>query len=325
MAVLGKYLSGDSVRLPRQSKLILMSAFAVSIFSYSASADDSAKPAAPVSNFVPNAFHEIETENLFGFTEGSDIGQPGEKEVEWETQMSAGKRDGKYFTAEHHLAAAYVPTDRLYLELGLGGVSTDIRNVTSPEPFDNKRSTGLSSVSAELKYLILNRGPESPIGLTLAVEPEYAWIDDGDGSKVRAFSTEIRLQADTELVPNRLYLGFNAIYEPEVVHPRNGDPTEHESSLSFLSALSYRLLPNLAVGAEVQYMRAYDQGIGLNHFTGDATYVGPSLFWQIAPKRTLTLAWGRQVRGSSVDTPSDHLNLVDFSRDIAKVKFEYEF
>lgn len=309
------------MRLSRQSAfaLVLMTALLAVAASCPARAGDAK------SNFVASAFPEIETENLFGFTEGSDIGQPGEKEVEWETQVAAGKRDGRYFTGEHHLAAAYNPTDRLYLELGLGGVSTDIKNVTSPEPFDNKRFTGLSSVSAELKYLILNRGPESPIGLTLAVEPEYAWIDDGDGSKVRAFATEIRLQADTELVANRLYLGFNAIYEPEVVHPKNGDPTEHESSLSLLSALSYRVLPNLALGAEVQYMRAYDQGIGLNHFTGDATYVGPSLFWQIAPKRSLTLAWGRQVRGNSEDTPADRLNLVDFSRDIGKVKFEYEF
>ena len=132
------------------------------------------------------------------------------------------------------------------------------------------------------------------------------------------------MQADAELIPNRLYLGSNIIYEPEVVH-QNGDPTEHELSLAFTGALSYRFLPKLALGAEVQYMRAYDQGIGLNHFTGDATYVGPSLFWQIAPKNTLTLAWGRQVRGNSSETPSDHLNLVYFSRDIGKLKIEHEF
>lgn len=288
-----------------------------------ARAQDTKTPAD--SNFVSNAFPEIETENLFGFTEGSDIGQPGEKELEWETEMSKGKRDGKYFSAEHHLAYGYNPNDRIHLEIALGGLSTDIKNVTLPDPFDNKRFTGLSAVSTEFKYLILNRGPESPIGLTLAVEPEYAWIDDGDGSKVSKFAVETRLQADAELIPNRLFLGLNAIYEPEVVRPKNGDPTEHESSLAFTSALSYRFFPTLALGAEVQYMRAYDQGIGLNHFTGDATYVGPSMFWQIAPKNTLTLAWGRQVRGNSVDNPGDRLNLADFSLDIGKIKYEHEF
>jgi Putative MetA-pathway of phenol degradation len=285
----------------------------------------SAKPPAVDPNFVSSAFPEIETENLFGFTEGSDIGQPGEKELEWETETSAKKRDGKYFSAEHHLAYGYNPNDRMHLEIALAGVTTDIKNVTLPEPFDNKRFTGLSGVSTEFKYLILNRGPGSPIGLTFAFEPQFSWIDDGDGSKVRSFSAETRLQADMELIPNRLYLGSNIIYEPEVVHPKNGDPTEHESSLAITGALSYRFLPKLALGAEVQYMRAYDQGIGLNHFTGDATYVGPSLFWQIAPKNTLTLAWGRQVRGNSSETPNDRLNLVDFSRDIGKLKYEHEF
>jgi hypothetical protein len=276
-------------------------------------------------NFVSNSFHDIETYNLFGFTQGSDIGQPGEKEIELETEMSARKRDGKYFTAEHHFAFAYNPTDRMHIEIGLGGISTDIKNVTNPVPFDNKRFNGLGFVSTEFKYLILNRGPESPIGLTFVVEPEYAWVDDGDGSKVRKFAVETRLQADTELIPSRLYLGSNIIYEPEVIHPKNGDPTEHESSLTFTGALSYRFVPKFALGAEVQYMRAYDEGIGLNHFAGDATYVGPSLWWQVSPKMFLSLAWGHQVRGNSKETPNDHLNLVDFSRDIGKAKIDYEF
>lgn len=297
----------------------------IGTISTSAQNAQSAKVPAVDPNFVSSAFPEIETENLFGFTEGSDIGQPGEKELEWETETSAKKRDGKYFTAEHHLAFGYNPNDRMHLEIALAGVTTDIKNVTLPVPFDNKHFTGFSGVSAEFKYLILNRGPGSPVGLTFVVEPEYAWIDDGDGSKVRKVAVETRLLADAELIPNRLYLGSNIIYEPEVVHPKNGDPTEHESSLTFTGALSYRFLPKLALGAEVQYMRAYDQGIGLNHFTGDAIYIGPSLFWQIAPKNTLTLAWGRQVRGNSSETPNDRLNLVDFSRDIGKLKYEHEF
>jgi hypothetical protein len=308
-----------------QSVLAVLAA-AEFLFSGVASANaQNAKTSATDPNFVSSAFHEIETENLFGFTEGSDIGQPGEKEIEWETEMSARKGNGRYFTAEHHVAFGYNPTDRLHWEIALGGISTDIKNVTNPEPFDNKRFNGLGLVSTEFKYLILNRGPASPIGLTFVVEPEYAWVDDGDGSKVRKFAVETRLQADAELIPNRLYLGSNIIYEPEVVHPKNGDPTEHESSLAFTGALSYRFFPKFALGGEVQYMRAYSEGIGLNHFDGDATFVGPSLWWQISPKSQLSLAWGHQVHGNSKETPGSHLNLADFSKDIGKVKLEYEF
>lgn len=287
----------------------------------SASAQNAQTPAVDP-NFVSSAFPEIETENLFGFTGGSDIGQPGEREIEWQSKLSANRRDGRYRAAEHEVAFGYNPNENIHLEFAMAGVSTDIMNVTG---FDNKRFTSLSGVSGELKWLILNRGPASPIGLTFVVEPEYAWLDDGDGAHVRKVAVETKLQADTELVPNRLYLGVNAAYEPEIVHPENGDPTEHESSLSFSAALSYRFFPKLAFGAEVQHKRKYDEGIGFNHFTGDATYVGPSLFWQIAPKNTLTLAWGHQVSGNPKDTLGSSLNLADFSRDIGKLKYEHEF
>lgn len=282
----------------------------------------SPKAALPDPNFVADSFPEIETENLFGFTGGSDIGQPGEREIEWESKLSANRRDGRYRAAEHEVAFGYNPNESIHLELALAGVTTDIANVTG---FDNKRFTALSGVSGELKWLILNRGPASPIGLTFVVEPEYAWLDDGNGAHVRKVAVETKLQADTELVPNRLYLGVNAAYEPEIVDPENGDPTEHESSLSFSAALSYRFFPKLALGAEVQYERKYDEGIGLNHFEGDATYVGPSLYWQIGNKETLTLAWGHQVSGNPKDAPGSSLNLANFSRDIGKLKFEYEF
>src|SRR6185295_19525058 len=76
----------------------------------SATAQDkkNAPPADPT--FASNVFNEIETENLFGFTQGSDIGQPGEKEIGWESVGSFGKRDGKYRAVEHKLEFGYNPT-----------------------------------------------------------------------------------------------------------------------------------------------------------------------------------------------------------------------
>jgi len=292
------------------------------VCTFHAKAQASKTSSKPDQIFVANAFPEIETENLFGFTVGTDIGQPGEKEIGFESIGAFGKRDGKYSAAEHKLEFGYNPTDNIHLELGLIGVTADIKNVPD---LDNRRITAFAGVSGELRWLIINRGPGSPIGLTFSVEPEIAGIDDGDGSRVKKVAVETQLAADTELIPDRLYLGFNAGYEPGVITPKNGDPTVHESSLSFKSALSFRLVPNVAVGAEVQYMRAYDMGIGLNHFLGDAVFVGPSLFIKLPNKMSLTFAWGWQVSGHSVDEPGLHLNLVDFSREIGKFKFNFEF
>jgi hypothetical protein len=272
-------------------------------------------------NFVPNSFYEIETEYLFGFTEGTDIGQPGEKEIGWESAGNFNKRNGAYKAWEHKLEFAYTPTENIHLEFGILGVSTAINNVPD---MDNKRINAFAGFSGELKWLILNRGPGSPVGLALAVEPEWARIDDGDGSRVRKFAIETKLMADTELVPDRLFLGVNLVYEPEVIRAAGG-ATEHESSLNFSTALSYRLLPWLAMGPEFQHMRAYDMGIGLDHYVGYANYVGPSLYIQLGRKASLTLSWAHQVKGKSNEEPDQKLNLVDFSRDMGRIKANFEF
>jgi len=273
-------------------------------------------------NVVANAFYEIETENLFGFTEGTDIGQPGEKEIGWESVGSFGKRSGSYKAWEHKLEFGYTPTENIHLELGILGVSTAVKNVPGLE---DRHVNAFSGISGELKWLIVNRGPGAPIGLALAVEPEWARIDDADGSRVRKFAVETKLIADTELIPDRLYLGANVVYEPEVIRSLSEGMTEHESSLTFSTALSYRVLPWLAIGPEFQHMRAYDMGIGLNHFVGYANFVGPSMYIAFGPKATLTLSWGHQVRGKSIEEPGQRLNLVDFSRDIGRIKANFEF
>jgi len=122
-----------------------------------------------------------------------------------------------------------------------------------------------------------------------------------------------------------LYLGANIVYEPEVIHSFADGTTAHESSLTFRTALSYRILPWLALGPEFQHMRAYDMGVGLNHYVGYANFVGPSLYIAFGPKATLTLSWGHQVGGKSIDEPNQRLNLVDFSRDIGRIKVNFEF
>jgi len=157
----------------------------------------------------------------------------------------------------------------------------------------------------------------------LSVEPEWGRIDDGDGARVRKYAVETTLAADTELVPDRLYLGANVVYEPEVVHTPGA--VEHESSLTFRAAISYRILPWLAVGPEFQHMRAYDMGIGLNHYVGYANFVGPSVYVALGPKATLTFSWGHQIRGKSIEEPDQKLNLVDFTRDIGRIKANFEF
>ena len=89
------------------------------------------------------------------------------------------------------------------------------------------------------------------------------------------------------------------------------------------SALAFQILPKVAVGADVWYLRHYD-GITFGSFTGDAVYVGPTFYWEIGPKVLMSAAWEAQVAGPEVGVVPA-LDLTDFSRQRARLLFEFEF
>src|SRR5581483_3490691 len=62
--------------------------------------------------------NKIETEMMFGFLVGTDVGKVGEKEFESETTMGLGKRGGSYGALAQTLALEYIPLENLRVELG---------------------------------------------------------------------------------------------------------------------------------------------------------------------------------------------------------------
>src|SRR5471032_1607897 len=160
---------------------------------------------------MADVFHEAESKYMFGFVDGSDIGNEGEKAIEYEATGSFGKRSGRYGAIEHELAFEHVLTQNFSYELSAHSLSHSISGV---EDLDDRNTTQLSGASAKLRYLIIGRGPGSPIGLTVSAEPEWSRIDGTDGTQVRAYASEFKIVADTELIANRLYAAVNVMYEP---------------------------------------------------------------------------------------------------------------
>jgi hypothetical protein len=269
---------------------------------------------------VADVFHEAESKYLFGFTDGADIGNEGEKAIEYEATGSFGKRGGRYAAIEHELAFEHVPTQNFAYELSAHGLSHSISNV---EDLDDRRSTQFSGASAKLRYLIIGRGPGSPIGLTVSAEPEWSRIDGTDGTQTRSYSTTFKLVADTELITNRLYAAINLIYEPEVAKGADADMWERSSSAGVSLGLTYRVTPTVALGVGAQYERAYD-GLALQTLTGEAFFVGPTMQINISRKVLLAAAFSAQVAGHAVDDPRA-LDLTNFSRYRANLKLEFEF
>ncbi len=267
-----------------------------------------------------DVFYEAESKYLFGFLDGSDIGNESEKAFEYEATGSFQKRGGSYSAVEHEFEFEYVPTQDFAFELSAHALSDSINNV---EGLDNFNGTQFSGASAKLRYLIIGRGPGSPIGLTVSAEPEWARVDDVDGTRALSYASEFRLVADTELMPNRLFAALNLIYEPSTAKPADTGVWERSSDAGIGLGLAYRVTPTVAVGAGAEYDRAYD-GLLFQTFDGDALFVGPTLQINFTPKILLAAALSAQVAGHASGDPRA-LDLTDFARYRANLKLEFEF
>jgi len=268
-------------------------------------------------------WRDIETKYVFGFTSGSGIGLEGEKEFSLDTEARFGKKAGRYFGSETKFEFEFTPNQYVQFEFGPFASAHSINGVPD---LDDRRQLAFGGFFGEVRYLLLDRGPSSPLAITVSAEPEWRRIDETGGERVNNVELELKLNADLELVPQRLYAGFNLLYEPEGTRDpdRVGAGWEKESKGGVSAALAYRVTSSVLVGAEVWYLRHYD-GIWFNSFTGDAVYVGPTLFVQIAPKMFIAAAWNVQIHGSEVDDPGAKLNLAEFSRHRAKLKVAVEF
>ncbi len=269
---------------------------------------------------VADVFHEAESKYLFGFVDGADIGNEGEKAIEFETTAEFKRRGGMYSAIEQELKFEHVVTQNFAYELSAHFTKHSISGV---EGLDDINQTAFSGASTKLRYLVIGRGPGSPIGLTISAEPEWSRIDGTDGTRTQSYSTEFKLVADTELIANRLFAAVNVSYEPEVAKGADADMWERSSGLGLSAALAYRVTPIVAVGAALEYDRAYD-GLAFQAFQGNALYTGPTLQINFGSKMLLAAAFMAQVAGHAVDDPRP-LDLTNFSQYRANLKFEVEF
>jgi hypothetical protein len=266
-----------------------------------------------------SSWHDIETKYIFGFTTGSGIGLEGEKEFTVDSIGRFGKRDGHYAASETKYEFEFTPSQFIQIEFGALGSTHNIGGVTD---LDDRSQMALSGGFAELRYLAIERTSNNPLAVTLAVEPTLRRIDETSGERVRNFEFETTINADLELLKNRLFAGFNLLYEPEVTQSTIGG-TQREAKFGGSAALALRIASNVVVGGEVWYLRHYNTA-GLTDFTGDTVMLGPTLYVQFTPKMFMTAAWNVQVWGREVGNPVS-LNLAEFQRHRVKLKFAYEF
>jgi hypothetical protein len=280
--------------------------------------DEGASSTGPRNN---GGFPELDSKYLFGnFTRGASVGDEGERAIEPDTIANFGKRSGQYATTLTELELEYSPTRFLQLELGPTISYYDIRGV----PGLNDRNAGvLNGISATIRSLLIEHG-QWPFELTLSVEPEWHNFDETNGKTVSNYALETKIEADAELIKNRLFYAFNILYEPEgTITGAKATVWDPESIFGVSSALAFQVIPNVVIGADLWYLRHYE-GLGLGSFTGDAVYLGPTFFWKVGPKTLVSASWEAQVAGREISGLSP-LDLADFSRQRARLLLEFEF
>jgi hypothetical protein len=262
---------------------------------------------------------EVDTQFIFGFTQGSDVGELGEKELEFQANGALGKADGSYAALGSELRVEFTPVKNLRLEAGALFAYHTIAGVSG---LDNQDAFQFAGFAAEARYRLLDRR-SAPFGFTVSVEPHWTRVDDTSGQVVTNWGGPLVLALDKELIEDRLYAAFNVLYDPEWAYLPAGDAWQQQSTLGFFAALTAQAFEGVFIGAEAYYLRSYD-GISFNTFNGDGLFIGPTTYWHVSRNLAISAAWSMQVTGGAIGMAGVP-NLQNFTRQQALLRFEYTF
>jgi hypothetical protein len=274
-----------------------------------------------IASLLPLGGHAegIDTEHIFAFMIGTDVGNAGEREFQSQTTGRFSKAGGNYRAMGQEFELELVPLPNFRIELGGTFATHDIFAV--PGLADRSQFAG-QGVSLDLRYRLLDR-EKDPFGLTLAAESRVDRFDDTTAERVRKYGTEFTLAFDRELVPGLTVAALNLIYQPEWTRMLATGQAERESTIGAALAVMAQIRPGLFLGGEARYLRRYD-GFGLDDFAGQALFVGPTVFLKLSDRSRLTANWSFQAWGHAAgSTPA--LDLVNFERHHARLVLGVNF
>jgi hypothetical protein len=273
------------------------------------------------STLAPACAHaeDIDTEHLFGFTIGTDLGNVGEREFQTQTTGRFSKTEGRYQAINQEFELEFVPVKNFRIEVGSSFSYYDVNGVFGLE---DRNQLAWQGLSLDLRYKFLDRNT-APFGLTLALETHARHVDELTGAFARNYATELTLALDRELIPNRVVAAFNLFYEPEWTHIFGTGLAEQESTGGAALAVMTQIRPGFLIGGEARYLRKYE-GLALENLAGQAFFAGPTGYWQLSERSRLTLAWSAQVWGKPTGS-SATLDLVNFERHQARLIFGLNF
>lgn len=264
--------------------------------------------------------HPLESESLFGFTQGSDIDHEGAVGIAVETVIGSGRRDGRYTAANAKLELSWAATKNLSLS---GSLLGGYWNIANNPALPNTNAMRFRGLGGEVRWRWLDR-TEQGVGLTLHLEPSIAIADEVTGEAGFGFAFENKLIMDAELVKDRLWGAVNLVWDMERFRPWAQGAVAGEGSVGGITgALTARIAEGVFMGGEIRYLTAFD-GLTFGKQVGRALYVGPTAYWRISDDAWLSLAWNIQIAGHENNEPR-RLDLTNFSRNVFRIKLGWEF
>jgi hypothetical protein len=261
----------------------------------------------------------IDTEHIYGFMIGSDVGDPGEREFQTTSTGRFSKQGGSYQALEQEFELEFVPVKNFRVEVGTTFAAYDIASVPG---FMDRTQAGWQGASLDLRYRFLDR-ETAPFGLTLAFVNQGNRFDEISGSRAQSYGSELTLALERDLIPRLAVATFNLSYQPEWTHLAGLPTAEQESTLAASFGVMAQVRPGLLLGGEARYFRKYE-GIGLNGLAGEAFFVGPTAYFQLSDRARLTATWSFQAWGRPAAS-SATLDLVNFERQQARLVFGLNF
>ncbi len=263
--------------------------------------------------------NELDTEHLFGFVEGADIGGRGETEFVIDSSLRAGKSGGSFADTASELELKYTAFENFRISTAATLAWYDIAGVTG---ISDIRRAAIQSFSSDARFRVLDRA-QAPFGLTVSISPHWGLVDETSGVRAGHSGAEIQALADRELVPDRLVGAINLLFANDRARLLASDGVEHESLLGAGAAFAAQIRPGLWLGGEARYLRDY-AGAALNVFSGQAVYAGPTVYMRFGRKAFVSAAWEFQIQGHAIAVPGA-LDLTNFERMQGKLRLGFEF
>ena len=151
----------------------------------------------------------VDSEHIFGFTEGADIGNKGESELESITTGRLGKQ-GDFADLTNETSYRYGVEQ--YFRASVG-IVTDYYSVHDTPGYLDRTGLRESGLTSEFRWQF-SEHDSAPIGLTLSLAPTWRRVNDPTPGQGQAYMLPVSLLADHTFIRNQLYGAVNVTVAP---------------------------------------------------------------------------------------------------------------